>query len=1041
MKTIAIYPGRFQPFHRGHMSAYNKLVEKFGKENVYIATADPRETSERNPFTFAEKKAIINSMFKIPSENIVKVKSPYKPTEILQKFDPNETIFVTAVGEKDGDRLRQGRYFRAYGDEDDDIPYSKGGYFVTIPNFKVEGDIMSSTKIREKLGSPAVSTAEKVDFFKDVYGQYHRKLFDMMTSNISAEYGHDVETEFLGEPKSDPNDEPEDVIDKTDADSDDVVTQPKPDDDTLSKTNKNKSDLLMKKVRNPQTRRDILVKTALNYDKNHPAYKAAKALFKKGGKFGSTGPASEIFESVLVENALINQFNSLIDQYMTSAQGKEDLRINMSDDPKDIEGKVKQAYQMGIFYYPLIYAIKTATDDDFDYDVEYEPHSNNRKLGGPEPKKTKPVPVPDPGETFPYGGDGEKGQGSQGTMESEEKSSTERVRKYYRNNRDKVRKHLKQTQDDRVARNRDRRKAEKRHGKSYMKDKDVHHPNGPHGGKTRVVKKDHGPDKKKKNEDSGNIDPKVNLIKQIRMGMGIEKEHVGNQKTALKIVLNNLQKDPNYYTKLNVDEPPKNETVRSLKEGGAAGHMMHPYEDMDLTFAEYKDMVQKGLLGSFGEEPVTEKLDGQNIGFSVINGEVRFARNKGHVKNGGAESLSVKGMMDKFSDRGAITRAFVGAAKDLEKTIEHIPDEKLNQIFQNGTRWMNTEIILPDSQNVIPYGKTVLVFHGATEYDDAGNAVDTSRELADDFNDYVHEYARAKQEIFGMQGPQIISFDDSDAGEYEKKAKQYMDDIDRLRDEFNLQDNDKVAQYYVHWWDREIGKELDKVGINASPEAKKALIKRFAFGDKSKRLSQFKNPKLRAWASHYQKNQLKKTQKVAQNPFEMLFLRVGAESLKRVEGLMAANNPGALDKIKGEIDKALKSVSAEETTQQAEKLRAEFERLEQVGLDNMVPSEGMVFIYKGRPYKFTGTFAPINQLLGTFKFGGPAEPEQQPDPAPSAPAEPESDKQFIKQFYGEKIQNPLTGKEITVQSALTYDKSHPAYKAAQQFLQQKIGNG
>lgn len=81
---------------------------------------------------------------------------------------------------------------------------------------------------------------------------------------------------------------------------------------------------------------------------------------------------------------------------------------------------------------------------------------------------------------------------------NEVNKSTLAVRRFYRRHPGRVRKYLKKTQDDRVARNRDRRKAVKKHGKAYMRNKDVHHPKGPSGGKTRIVKKDHGPDKKKK---------------------------------------------------------------------------------------------------------------------------------------------------------------------------------------------------------------------------------------------------------------------------------------------------------------------------------------------------------------------------------------------------------------------------------------------------------------------------------------------------------------------------------------------------------------
>ena len=39
------------------------------------------------------------------------------------------------------------------------------------------------------------------------------------------------------------------------------------------------------------------------------------------------------------------------------------------------------------------------------------------------------------------------------------------------------------------------------------------------------------------------------------------------------------------------------------------------------------------------------------------------------------------------------------------------------------------------------------------------------------------------------------------------------------------------------------------------------------------------------------------------------------------------------------------------------------------GFEKLVPNEGLVFFYKGNTYKLTGTFAPLNQILGIFKFG------------------------------------------------------------------------
>ena len=51
------------------------------------------------------------------------------------------------------------------------------------------------------------------------------------------------------------------------------------------------------------------------------------------------------------------------------------------------------------------------------------------------------------------------------------------------------------------------------------------------------------------------------------------------------------------------------------------------------------------------------------------------------------------------------------------------------------------------------------------------------------------------------------------------------------------------------------------------------------------------------------------------------------------------------------------------------RLKIQLDRLNAIGgLDAIVPSEGIVFKYKGKTYKFTGAFAPINQITGLMTF-------------------------------------------------------------------------
>ena len=51
-----------------------------------------------------------------------------------------------------------------------------------------------------------------------------------------------------------------------------------------------------------------------------------------------------------------------------------------------------------------------------------------------------------------------------------------------------------------------------------------------------------------------------------------------------------------------------NDPKPMLNEGGAYGHLAHPYEDMELTFQDMRNMVDQALLGDL---KAFEKTDGQ----------------------------------------------------------------------------------------------------------------------------------------------------------------------------------------------------------------------------------------------------------------------------------------------------------------------------------------------------------------------------------------------------------------------------------------------
>jgi hypothetical protein len=413
-----------------------------------------------------------------------------------------------------------------------------------------------------------------------------------------------------------------------------------------------------------------------------------------------------------------------------------------------------------------------------------------------------------------------------------------------------------------------------------------------------------------------------------------------------------------------------------LLEGGAAGHLAHPFEDEDLTFNDMKEMINRGLIGGLDKEaPVSEKLDGQNIAFSVRDGKVVFGRNKGHVRDRAANALDTKGIYNQFKGRGGIEKAFVGASEDLQAAVKKLSPQQIKKMFGNGSKFMSLEIILPETQNVIPYGKTVLVMHGTITYDKNGEQIERSTEDGKEFAEAVKKVGADRQKTFGIEGPKTIAFSDADAKEYTQKAKEFNSTLTATAGKFGLSDKAKLGDYRRAWWENEINNQENKLGIKFSPSQKKGLVNRFADGDKSFGVKNFEEDAQRNWFRDFETNQLAKAQKQMIKPIEHVFLNAGAQSLKRVTNFLSSNNPGAANALTKETLQSIKGIKDSKDVDKIAKLQVELERLETIGMDKIVPSEGVVFQYNGKPYKFTGLFAPINQIQGTFKFDKPKKKE------------------------------------------------------------------
>ena len=403
-----------------------------------------------------------------------------------------------------------------------------------------------------------------------------------------------------------------------------------------------------------------------------------------------------------------------------------------------------------------------------------------------------------------------------------------------------------------------------------------------------------------------------------------------------------------------------NKTGELITEGGAYGHMHHPFDiEMNLTFGDLKNIVKKALTGDL--DVAREKTDGQALAISWVNGRLVAARNKSHLKNKGEGAMTIGQVADKFAGRGGLTDAYNFAMSDLSKAIGSLSEPQRKKVFNDGSSFMNLEVIYPTSVNVIPYNQPLLVFHGTFDYDMDGNITGENQTSARILAGMIKQVNGHVQSKYTIQGPPMQKLPKSD--NLSKLQSKYMGMISKLQGEFGLGDNAGVADYHQAWWTNFVDKNAK--GLDA--QEKIGLVKRWAFGDKGFRIATIQDDKLRSWADNTEKKDQAKIAKDNLMKFEEIFLGVGADVLSFMESVLTANPTEATKQMVARLHKTVEDVKKLGDPKKLDKLKLELQRLQALGgFEKIVPNEGIVFVYNGNTYKLTGAFAPLNQILGLF---------------------------------------------------------------------------
>jgi len=202
MQVIAVYPGRFHPFHKGHAASFKQLAQKFGLDNTFLAISAKQE-QPKSPFS-AQDRASMARALGIPSKNIIAVRNPYAAQEYIDQLnlDPEKTALVFGVSKKDMEgepalgippdprfsfkpkKDGSPSYLQPFSPKKID-PMSQHGYVMStdVAEFPIAGKSMrDASAIRSAYAGADQKT--KMRILKDLYGDAAESMKQIFDNNL-----------------------------------------------------------------------------------------------------------------------------------------------------------------------------------------------------------------------------------------------------------------------------------------------------------------------------------------------------------------------------------------------------------------------------------------------------------------------------------------------------------------------------------------------------------------------------------------------------------------------------------------------------------------------------------------------------------------------------------------------------------------------------------------------------------------------------------------------------------------------------------------
>lgn len=403
--------------------------------------------------------------------------------------------------------------------------------------------------------------------------------------------------------------------------------------------------------------------------------------------------------------------------------------------------------------------------------------------------------------------------------------------------------------------------------------------------------------------------------------------------------------------------------------GGVAKHLMHLYDDRTLTYNKIKKILS---LASSGELEGTEKTDGFNIYLGIKNDEgawaPAWARNKGDMEADGRTFAELAAR--EFAGGEKVKKVYVDAFRAYQKAVNSLNGAQVAAIFGENTNiFYNTEIQGPGASNVVNYDKNIISIHHVNHkiYNPETNQleiIDASKN-SEALNGLIDQFEQAtSDEVFSIRRTAFLQ-------------------LNRLQDDYDLNiatqriqkagfvGNMTIEEFLETYLSSETERKLNFL----SPDIQQDVVDRILEKEDFKSLTQI-----------YKGFPIDIKQRIKQHvadspkmikeaiwPIENAIHDFAVELLKGLKSayILDENNEAELKRLKDEVEQAIRAIQIYQGPQKEDAHQILRDQLEKLKHHDKITTvvEGFVFQVGDQLYKFTGNFAPVNQLLGLFKYG------------------------------------------------------------------------